>query len=128
MGVPTNCRYTKDHEWARAEGEFVVIGITDYAQDQLGDVVYLELPAVGKEFKKGDSVAVVESVKAASDIYTPISGKVVERNEAPVNSPELLNQDPFGGAWLLKIAPADMAELEALLSAEEYDKLVAGLR
>jgi glycine cleavage system H protein len=128
MGVPNNCRYTKDHEWARAEGDVVVIGITDYAQDQLGDVVFLELPAVGKEFKKGDPVAVVESVKAASDIYTPISGKVVERNDGSVGSPELINQDPFGSAWLLKIAPSDIAELEALMSAEEYIKLVESLR
>jgi glycine cleavage system H protein len=127
MGVPSDCRYTKDHEWARKEGELIVVGITDYAQDQLGDVVFLELPNIGTEVKKGDSMAVVESVKAASDIYAPISGKVVERNENPVNAPDLINKDPFKGAWLVKLSPTTGGEFESLMVAGDYDKLIDSL-
>ena len=127
MGVPKENGYTKDHEWARKDGELCVVGITDYAQDQLGDVVFLELPAVGKVVKKGDSMAVVESVKAASDIYAPISGEVVEINLAAVASPELINSDPFAKAWLVKLRPANISELSDLLSSDAYDKLVVEL-
>ena len=128
MGVPTDCRYTKDHEWAKKDGTTLTIGITDYAQDQLGDVVFLELPEVGRVVKKGDSIAVVESVKAASDIYAPISGKVIERNETPVSTPELINKDPFNSAWLIKLETTSAAEFDSLLSAADYDKLVDDLR
>lgn len=127
MSIPTDLRYSKDHEWAKQEGSNIVMGITSYAQDQLGDVVFLELPEVGKNFKKGDACAVVESVKAASDIYMAVSGKVAERNEAAVNSPELLNQDPFGKGWLVKITPLDMKEFDELMSADQYGKLVGEL-
>jgi len=127
MGVPKECSFTKDHEWAKKDGELYVIGITDYAQDQLGDVVFLELPAIGKVVKKGDSVAVVESVKAASDIYAPLSGEVVEINQAAVDAPEMINSDPFTKAWLLKLKPSNPSELSQLLSSDAYDKLVVEL-
>jgi glycine cleavage system H protein len=127
MGVPKECGYTKDHEWAKKDGELVTVGITDYAQDQLGDVVFLELPTVGKSFKKGDSIAVVESVKAASDIYAPVSGEVVEINKDAAGSPELINSDPFAKAWLVKLKPSNVSELSNLLSSDAYDKLVVEL-
>jgi len=127
MGVPKECSYTKDHEWAKKDGEQFLVGITDYAQHQLGDVVFLELPAVGKTVKKGESIAVVESVKAASDIYAPLSGEVMEINQTAVDSPELINSDPFSKAWLLKLKPSNTSEVSELLSADAYDKLVVEL-
>ena len=127
MGVPKECSYTKDHEWAKKDGEQFLVGITDYAPHQLGDVVFLELPAVGKTVKKGESIAVVESVKAASDIYAPLSGEVMEINQTAVDSPELINSDPFSKAWLLKLKPSNTSEVSELLSADAYDKLVVEL-
>lgn len=127
MKVPSECSFTKDHEWAKKEGSAYVVGISDYAQDQLGDVVFLELPSVGKIYAKGDSMAVVESVKAASDIYAPISGKIVEINQKAVDSPDLINSDPFLAAWLVKIEPSKPEELGELLDASSYEKYVAEL-
>ncbi|RME46232.1 MAG: glycine cleavage system protein GcvH, partial [Caldilineae bacterium] len=109
------------HEWARKEGDLIVVGITDYAQESLSDVVYVELPAVGDTFKQGDIFGVVESVKAASDLYMPVSGKVVEINEKLSEQPELVNEDPFGEAWMLKVAPSDPAEWDSLLTPEAYE-------
>ncbi len=121
MKLDPNARYRETHEWARKEGDLIVVGITDYAQESLSDVVYVELPAVGDTFKQGDIFGVVESVKAASDLYMPVSGKVVEINEKLSEQPELVNEDPFGEAWMLKVAPSDPAEWDSLLTPEAYE-------
>ncbi|HEY8445789.1 MAG TPA: glycine cleavage system protein GcvH [Thermomicrobiales bacterium] len=121
MSSPQDLRYTRTHEWVRVEGELATIGITDYAQNELGDITYLELPEVGSEITQNEPLGVVESVKAASDIYAPISGQVVERNETVIDSPDLLNRSPYEEAWLLRIRPTDPSQIEALMSAEEYD-------
>ena len=113
-------RYTKDHEYIRVEGEIGVVGISDYAQSQLGDVVFVELPAIGKQVAKGGEAAVVESVKAASEIYAPVSGEVVEVNGELEAAPGTVNEDPAGKGWFLKIRIADKAELDALLDADAY--------
>lgn len=124
---PSEYYYSKDHEWVKIEGDTAVMGITDFAQKQLGDVVYIELPAVGAELGVHQTVGVVESVKAVSDVYSPISGKVTEVNSALNDAPETLNQDPHGQGWIIKLAVKDKSELENLLSASEYEKYVEGL-
>ncbi len=121
---PKEFRYTKDHEWIKVEGNIGTVGITDYAQKQLGDIVYVELPEVDDEFSKGDEVATVESVKAASPIFIPVSGKIVEVNEELEDSPELLNQDPHGKGWIFKVELSDEGELDELLTAESYEELI----
>jgi glycine cleavage system H protein len=113
-------RYTKDHEYIRVEGDVGTVGITDYAQGQLGDVVYVELPAVGKAVTKGGEAAVVESVKAASEVYAPVSGEVVEVNSALEGAPGTVNEDPANGGWFVKIRLSDPAELDALMSEADY--------
>lgn len=119
--VPGELKYTKSHEWVRIEDDgSVVVGITDHAQDQLGDMVYVEVPEVGTSFAAGDACAVVESVKAASDVYAPISGEVTEANDVLADSPELVNQDAFGDGWLMKLNPGDASELEGLMDANAY--------
>ena len=120
-------RYTKDHEWVRQDGDVAVIGITDYAQSQLGDVVYVELPEVGKSFAAGDEAAVVESVKAASEVYAPASGEVIDVNAALADTPARVNEDAEGKGWFLKLKLKDPAELEKLMSAEQYKNYVATL-
>jgi len=119
--------YTKDHEYIRVEGDLGVVGISNYAQEQLGDIVYVELPDVGKAFELGDEAAVVESVKAASEIYSPISGEVVETNEDLNDNPALVNETPEDGAWFIKLKISDNDELEKLMSADEYSAYVEGL-
>nr|WP_245574264.1 glycine cleavage system protein GcvH [Desulfovirgula thermocuniculi] len=121
-----NLRYTREHEWLLVEGGRGRVGITDYAQESLGDVVYVELPGVGDKVVQGEPFGVVESVKAASDLYAPVSGVVVEVNEALKESPELVNRDPYGEGWMILVEMADEGELEKLLTAEEYEKLLAG--
>ncbi|WJW75880.1 glycine cleavage system protein GcvH [Thiohalobacter sp. IOR34] len=123
--IPADLKYTKSHEWVRLEGDTATVGITEHAQEQLGDMVYVELPEVGAEFASGDACAVVESVKAASDVYAPLSGEVVEVNEALTDSPELINQDAFGDGWILKLKLGDAAELDGLLDAEAYAAFLA---
>lgn len=119
--IPSDLRYTRSHEWVRDEGDGVVtVGITDHAQEQLGDMVFVELPEVGAGYAAGDACAVVESVKAASDVYAPIDGEIVEVNEALADSPELVNQDPYGDGWLFKMKPADGAAADELMDAETY--------
>ena len=113
-------KYTSDHEYIRVEGGIGTVGISEYAQDKLGDIVFVELPAIGKVLSKGQEAAVVESVKAASEVYAPVTGEVVEVNEAIVANPELVNKDPEGNAWFLKIRVADPRELNGLMSAEAY--------
>lgn len=118
-------KYTKDHEWVKVEGNMATIGIADYAQHALGDIVYVELPSVGKELKAGSTFAVVESVKAASDIYMPIGGKVTETNEAIVDDPSLLNQDAYGN-WMIKIEVTNPADLDALMDSAAYTEYLGG--
>ena len=114
--------YTESHEWVKEEGNSVTIGISDYAQCQMKDVVFVEMPEVGAEFKKGDSIGVVESVKTVADIYSPVSGKVVEINLALKDHPQFINEDPFGKGWIVKIAVRDKSELKGMLSAKDYKK------
>jgi glycine cleavage system H protein len=120
MNIPENLRYATSHEWILIEGDTGTVGITDHAQAELTDIVFAEPPAIGKSVKAGDVAAVVESVKAASDIYAPVGGEVVERNEAIEADPSLLNTDPFGAGWIFKIRIADAAELAALKDAAAY--------
>ena len=119
--VPEDLHYSKDHEWVRVEGDTAVVGITDHAQDQLGDVVYVELPKAGEEFAAHESFGSVESVKAVSEIFTPVSGKVVEANDSLNDEPEKVNQDPYGEGWMIKIKMAAPGEVDSLLTAAEYE-------
>ena len=118
--VPDDCRYLESHEWVRAEDGHAHIGITDFAQDELGDVVFVELPEAGEDLRKDEDFGVVESIKAVSDVYAPVSGTVVAANDALVAEPELLNEDPFGDGWMLEVDLADESELDDLLSPGEY--------
>ena len=118
--IPADLKYAKSHEWVRVEGDAAIVGITDHAQDQLGDMVYVELPEVGSQYAAGDACAVVESVKAASDVYAPVSGEVVEVNEALADSPELVNQDAYGDGWIMRLRLSDPAELDGLMDADGY--------
>jgi len=120
-------RYTKDHEYIRVEGDAGIVGISDYAQGQLGDVVFVELPSVGKTLSKGDEAAVVESVKAASEVYAPVSGEVVEVNSDLEASPGTVNEDPAGRGWFLKIRLTDQSELDALMTEEQYQEFVKSI-
>lgn len=124
MAYPENLRYTKEHEWVRAEDGMGTIGITDHAQKELGDIVYVDLPKTGAHLDKGKSLGSVESVKAVSDIYSPVSGEVVEVNESLAQNPELLNSDPHGAAWLVKVRMSDPEELKKLLSSSDYQNHV----
>jgi glycine cleavage system H protein len=124
MSVKDDLYYSEDHEWIREEEEYLLIGITDFAQEELGDIVFVELPEVDEEFDKDDSFGVLESVKAVSDTFIPISGKVIEVNEDLIDNPELINNDPYGDGWLIKVEPADDSELDELLSAEEYAEFI----
>lgn len=117
---PAELKYLASHEWAKLDGDVVIVGISDHAQDALGDVVYVELPEVGTDYAAGDEVAVVESVKAASDIYAPVSGTITEVNEALEDSPELVNDAPYAGGWFYKMKADDPSALEGLLSAADY--------
>ncbi len=124
--VPPDLKYAKSHEWVRAAGETATVGITDHAQHELTDVVFVELPAVGRKVKAGDACAVVESVKTASDIYSPVSGEITEVNKAVVDDPALVNRDPYGQGWFYKIRLANSAELAGLLGADHYKAQVTG--
>ncbi|MDA3811245.1 MAG: glycine cleavage system protein GcvH [Spirochaetaceae bacterium] len=124
MNIDKKAKYSKTHEWVREEGDVLVFGISDYAQDKIGEVVYVELPEED-EFVKGDSFSVVESVKSANDLYIPVSGEVVEVNEALDDDPDLVNSDAFGKGWICKIKPSNKSELDSLLSSEEYEKMIS---
>ena len=119
--VPADLKYAKSHEWVRLDGDTATVGITDHAQHELTDVVFLELPAVGRQVKAGEACAVVESVKTASDIYSPVSGQIVEANKAATDNPALVNTDPYGSGWFYKIKLSNPAELNNLLSVESYN-------
>jgi len=125
MEAPPGLKYSKEHEWVATEESVATIGITDHAQEQLGEIVYIELPSVGEKVSKDDPFGVVESVKAVSDIYAPISGTVVEVNEDLPESPEVVNEDPYGDGWLIKVKVSDPADFEDLMDNDEYTELVA---
>ncbi len=126
MDYPNDLKYTKSHEWVRLEGDVAVVGISDYAQDALGDVVFVELPEVGKAVAEGDTIAVVESVKTASDIYAPVAGEILEANQTLSIQPELLNSAPYGDGWMFKIKVANAADVAGLLSAADYKSFAEG--
>jgi glycine cleavage system H protein len=127
MKIKEDLIYTKEHEWAKIEGDIATVGITDYAQEQLGDIVYVELPEVGRRFKRMEAAATIEAVKTAADVYSPFSGEVVEVNVELKEKPELINQDPYGKGWLFKIKIENLEEKDDLMSAEEYKKFLEGL-
>jgi glycine cleavage system H protein len=128
MEFPEDLKYSKEHEWVLVDGNIATVGITDYAQEQLGDIVFVEMPAVGDKTSKEDAFGVVESVKAVSDIYAPVSGNVVEVNDDLPDTPEMLNEDPYGDGWMIKIEMSDPEELQDLMSAAEYEEYVAEQR
>ena len=125
MASPTDRRYTKEHEWVRVDDGVGTVGITDYAQDQLGDIVYIDLPAPGTSVKQSEKLGEIESVKAVSDLYSPVSGEVVDLNEDVNDHPELVNESPYEKGWLVRLRLADPTELDALLTANQYDQLLA---
>ena len=123
--VPTDLRYTKDHEWVRVDGDEAVVGITDYATNQLGDIVFVELPDVGRVLSQSATFGVVESVKAVSDLFSPVSGEVTSGNDALAATPELVNSDPYGDGWMIRLKLADPTEVDELFDAAAYDALIA---
>ncbi|OEL03820.1 glycine cleavage system protein GcvH [Staphylococcus casei] len=124
MAVPSELKYSKEHEWVKIEGNIVTIGITEYAQGELGDIVFVELPEVDDEINEGDTFGSVESVKTVSELYAPVSGKVIEANEALEDSPEFVNESPFDKAWMVKVELSDQSQLDELLSAEQYSEMI----
>lgn len=127
MTVPAECKYTEDHEWIKNEGGAYLVGITEYAQSELGDVVFVDLPEIGKTVAKGDTLLAVESVKAVSDVYAPVAGKVVAINEALQDSPELINTSSFGDGWMVKLEVSDAGELNKLLDAGAYQEHISAI-
>jgi len=125
LNLPANVRYTEDHEWAKIVGSTVRVGVSDYAQDQLGDIVFVEFPEVGDSFEKGEEFGSLESVKAVSELYLPIGGEIVAVNEDLADSPELINEDPYAN-WIVEIRPEDKGEFEELLTAEQYLEILEG--
>ena len=126
MNIPATLKYTKDHEWAKIDGSFITVGITDHAQNSLGDIVFAELPKIGRELKRGETFGVVESIKAVSDLYSPVTGKVIAINESLGNDPAALNRDAYG-AWLIKVELTDPSSLSELLDPARYTELVKSL-
>jgi glycine cleavage system H protein len=124
MTFPENLKYTKDHEWIRVEGGTGIVGITDYAQGELGDIVFVELPAKGKQVKQGETFGTIEAVKAVSDLYAPISGEVIELNTVLEKTPEVINKDPYASGWMLKIKISNTGELGNLMDAKQYRALI----
>jgi glycine cleavage system H protein len=124
MDFPADLRYSEEHEWVRVDGDTATMGISDYAQDQLGDIVYLDLPAVGASVKQFEKLGEIESVKAVSDLYSPASGEVIDVNQEAVDSPELVNNDAYGRGWLVKVRLSDTTEIDKLMDAQAYDEFV----
>lgn len=118
--IPEDLRYSEEHEWLRPSSEYVTIGITDHAQSQMGDVVFIELPEVGDEITRGEAFGTVESTKAVSELFAPVTGKVVEINDTLVDAPETVNEDPYGDGWMLRVEPADPSDLDEMMDAEAY--------
>jgi glycine cleavage system H protein len=125
MAVPPELRYSKEHEWVRVEGDVATVGITDHAQEQLGDLVYLDLPKLGTAVRQFEKLGEIESVKAVSDLFSPVGGEVTERNEEAVKAPELVNQDPYGRGWLVRLTLSGASEVDKLLTAAQYEEFVA---
>ena len=125
MNFPKDVKYTRDHEWAKVDGKVALVGITDFAQEKLGSIVFVELPPSGKSVKKGETVVTVDSVKAVAEVYSPLSGQVEEANESLKDTPEIINQDPYGQGWMVKIKISDPAELGTLMTPEAYRAFVA---
>lgn len=126
MNIPEDLLYAKEHEWIAIENDVAAVGITDYAQSELGDIVFIELPEVGTEVKQMESFGTIEAVKAVNDLYTPVSGKVIEVNTSLEDEPEKINSDPYGNGWMIKIRMSDESELDNLLSASQYKDLIGG--
>ena len=124
MNFPTNVKYTKEHEWIRLEGDVAYVGITDYAQEQLGDIVFVDIPTEGETLAADEVFGTIEVVKTISDLFLPVTGEILEQNEALADQPELVNQDPYGEGWLIKVRMTAPAEYDALLSAADYEKLI----
>jgi glycine cleavage system H protein len=124
MNIPANLKYTKDHEWVRVEGGIAVVGITDYAQSQLGDIVFVDVQTEGETLEQGDMFGAIEAVKTVADAYMPVSGEVLEFNKALENAPELVNKDPYGEGWMVKIQISDPAQVDGLLTSDDYQKLI----
>ena len=125
MSVPVNLKYTKDHEWVKIDGDVATIGITDYAQGELGDIVYIEIETIGDNLKKEEVFGTVEAVKTVSDLFMPLSGEVLEFNDSLESSPESVNNDPYNAGWMIKVKISDKSEIDALMSAEEYENSIA---
>ena len=126
MNFPQNLKYTNEHEWIRVDGDIAYVGITDHAQEQLGDIVFVDIPTVGETLEAGETFGTIEVVKTISDLFLPIAGEVLEQNEALEENPELVNKDPYGEGWLIKVKPADVKAVEDLLDAEAYKAVVNG--
>ena len=124
MNFPQNLKYTNEHEWIRVEGDIAYVGITDYAQEQLGDIVFVDIPTVGETLEANETFGTIEVVKTISDLFLPVAGEVLEQNESLEENPELVNKDPYGEGWLIKMKPANAADLDNLLNAESYKALV----
>ena len=125
MNIPSDLKYTKDHEWIRVEGDFAFIGITDFAQGELGDIVYLEIETVGETLVMEDTFGTIEAVKTVSDLFMPVSGEILEMNEALADAAELVNKDPYDKGWLVKIRMTDSTELDQLMSADQYEAMIS---
>jgi glycine cleavage system H protein len=125
VNVPTELMYTREHEWVGVEGKIATVGITDWAQGELGDVVFVELPAIGREVKQGDAFGTIEAVKAVSDLYSPVSGKVIEVNSSLDDDPMMVSREPYGEGWMIKVEMSDTSELNQLLDATNYSKLIS---
>ena len=124
MSVPANFKYTKDHEWLRMEGEFAYVGVTDYAQSELGEIIFVEVETVGESLKEGEVFGTVEAVKTVSELFLPVDGEILEMNEELADKPELVNEDPYGKGWMVKMSISDISQLDTLLSAEAYESLL----
>ncbi len=127
LNLPDDVKYTDDHEWTRSDGENVKVGITDYAQDQLGEIVFVEVPGVGDTFEKKDEFGTLESVKAVSEMYMPLGGEIVSVNEELEDAPDLLNKDPYGKGWIIEIKPADPTEMDSLMNKDAYLEMLKGM-
>lgn len=126
MNIPEGLKYTKEHEWVKVEGNIGTVGVTDYAQGELGDIIYIDVTTVGSDVARGDTFGTIEAVKTVSDMYAPVSGKITEFNAAVNENPASVNQDPYGNGWLVKIEISNMGDLDSLLSPEEYKNLIGG--
>ena len=126
MNIPEGLKYTKEHEWVKVEGNIGTVGVTDYAQGELGDIIYIDVTTVGSEVAMGDTFGTIEAVKTVSDMYAPVSGKITEFNTAINDNPAIVNQEPYGAGWLVKIDISNMGDLDSLLSPEEYKNLIGG--